>query len=210
MEQKNTLQTTTAKSQKDSWTGLSVAQIITQSMEILAACHNRQLTEATVAVYLQALTDVPVVRVAEAFQVAVRESKFFPSPAHLRELAGMPTISQVSEAEADKVLRWLLWRIEKHGVDGHALRGKLIVGERRDGKEIVDAVYEKIPAPELSERVVAALEYLGYGSQARGMALLAEHPLWALGVADYPTVGLRLTAAEKIEARWLEAWKKTA
>lgn len=178
-------------------------------MLFLSAFFERPLTEEVQAAYSIALEDLAPEQLALAFSRASRESKFWPSPAVLRELAGIETPDQSSERQAREDLEWLLWFLRRHGIEGRPRHGACLQEAGRDGTgEWQPALYELIPAPPIPERVRNTVAELGAGDGKVGVQLIASHPLLSKDLDEYPTLGLKLSAIEKLEARWIAAWKK--
>lgn len=175
----------------------------------LSAFFERPTPEAVQLAYLDRLQHLSSEQLQVAFSRAGTECKFWPSPAVLLDLAGVETPDQCSEREAREALEWVIWRIRRHGVESRCRQGALIREQGRDASgEWHAAEYEQIPPPATPEPIRNALELLGAGDVQTGVRLIAQHPLLVDSLDEYPTLGLRLVAIEKLEARWIEAWRK--
>ena len=195
----------------------------TLTLGLLAACYERPMDPAVFPLYLAALQDLTDEQVITALSRTAREeARFFPPPARLRELAGAETSLQRSEREAKDELNWLLFWIRQFSVEGRPKRGRCIreAGWTSDdttapmGKfvrvpEWQPAEYEWTQPTPIPDRTKAALCELGGGEAYEGMKLLGAHPLLTSDKDEYPSLGLRLSAMEKLEARWIEAWRRT-
>lgn len=76
-----------------------------QLLAALATVFDKELGEELVGVYFKALEDMPLEDLATATKRAIRECKFFPRPAELRELAGTGLSSAEVYARVVAVLR---------------------------------------------------------------------------------------------------------
>jgi hypothetical protein len=191
----------------------SRATAITRSLTALSMCFQQRvdLNELTFAVYVESLEMLEAEELALAFTMAQLEPwPYFPTPGELRKLAGVETSRQRSEREAREALQWLLRWLRKHTIEGRPTRGALLrpAGRDADGKWLEEK-YEWFPAPLIPDGTVAALKELGAGDAKSGCQLIAEHPVLAKDPDEYPSLGLKLAAADKLEARWLEAWRRS-
>jgi hypothetical protein len=88
------------------------------TIDIIHGCAellNRQLSTAAIGLYLKALEDLDFHEVSYAFSDCVRNKRFFPSPAEIRELVMGPpeTLEDTALIEATKVLN-AIRRIGSH------------------------------------------------------------------------------------------------
>jgi hypothetical protein len=146
-------------------------------------------------------------RFDDALQHCLRTSAFRPDICDLREYLGLHS-QPLMERSGENALRWLLQVLRRHGVEMRTVNGKLI---REKGR--VDGVwhgdeYEQVPPPEIPAEILATLEILGMGDKKAGVELMARHPALSKNAEEYESLGLRLSAEEKLEARWMTAWKK--
>lgn len=206
------LQTTTSERLKISFETYGREETTIQHLAALASCFERPFPKLVQAMYLETLSGLTEEQVITALERAQhQEAKFFPPPARLKELAVDETPDQCSEREALDGMQWVIWRIRRHGVESRARNGALIRAQGRDEQGVWhEAEYEQIPPPPTPERVRNTLEEFGYGDVQTGVKMVAEHPLVKYDPDEYPTVGLRLVAIEKLEARWVQAWRKAA
>lgn len=174
-------------------------------LTLLATCYERPFPNPVQELYLACLAELTEEQAITALSRAtLEESRFFPPPARLRELGGCETENSRSEREAQDGLQWVLWRIRKHGTEGRPARGAMI----RDATREHQAVYESIPCPTTPEPIRNTLEELGAGNVQAGVTLMAMHPLLDRDPDAYDNLSFRLSATEKLEQRWLEAWRR--
>jgi len=183
-------------------------EAITQAVALLSLPYERPITEPAVfALYQETLQDLTADQLVTAFTRAqMEESRFFPPPARLRQLAGCETPDQCSEREARDGLSWVMWRLRRFGIEG---RSRKIVATAGIIGAIgaIGSIEECPPTP---EPIRKALENLGEGDVERGVRLLAMHPMVQSYYVDAEQQGLGLTLSsiEKLERRWLEAWRR--
>lgn len=180
------------------------ATAIQKGLLELSLLWERVLPEQAQLAYLKHLRDLTQEQIALAFDRAAKECEFWPVPAVLRRLAGVETESGSSERQAREGLQWVLWRIRKHGTAGRPARGATI----REATREHQAVYESIPCPTTPEPIRTTLEELGAGDVQAGVTLMAMHPLLERDPDAYDNLSFRLSATEKLEQRWLEAWRR--
>lgn len=184
---------------------------ISQAIGLLSLGWERPLDKEgnTNLLYSEALEDLTAEQLAQAFSRAETELEFWPSPGKLRQLAGIETPPQFSERRAKEDLSFLVSVLRDHGIQGKPKNGALIQPEHRDEeRNFVQARYEKIPPPPLPDTVRNALAELGDGDRMEGAKLVAMHPMLSKDPDEYPTLNFKLSAIEKLEARWLEAWRR--
>ena len=188
-------------------------QTITYAITLLAGCYERPVAAEAYVLYLEALADISEASIAEAFERAGREeSRFFPPPARLRELAGAVTADQAEEQAARAALEEVVHKIRLHG-SGEAMRPYVRRKPEapKEGTWTSHPQYFTIIEPTLPpERSRRALELLGYGDRYAGLRLVAEHPTLRSDSADVEPLGLDLNAIERLEKRWIEAWQRAA
>jgi hypothetical protein len=205
---------------------------ITRALTLLSLPYERPITQPEVfALYRETVEDLTAERVITALARAqMEEGKFFPPPARLRELAGMEKPGQCSERLAREALQWVMWRIRNHGVEGMPKRGKSLgvtnhrlrplemegklPREREMSENEADTLrraaqeeqFEWIPCPVTPGPVRRALEEFGEGDVEAGVQLIALHPMLSKSRLDGVYLGLVVSAIEKLEARWHDAW----
>lgn len=201
-------QMTTSERLRNSFAMCGRTETIAMHLAALATCYERPFPPLVQGMYVETLAQLTDEQVIVALTRAQNEeSKFFPPPARLRELADIETPDQCSERQAREGLDWVIWRIRKHGVEGRCRRGALLRSAGRDESGYHAEEWEQIPPPPTPDPIRSALEQLGAGDVEAGVKLIAEHPL-VRGADEYPSLGLKLSAIEKLEARWIEAWRK--
>jgi hypothetical protein len=181
---------------------------ITRALTLLSLPYERPITQPEVfALYRETVEDLTAEQVITALARAqTEEGKFFPPPARLRELAGMEKPGQCSDRLAREALQWVMWRIRNHGVGGVAKRGKSLgVSNERPPEE----QFEWIPCPVTPGPVRRALEEFGGGDVEAGVQLIALHPMLSKSRLDGFMMGPVVSAIEKVEARWHDAWVRT-
>lgn len=76
-------------------------QWITRQLVVLAEAHEKELTAERLKIYADSLADLSQPQLQIAIDRALKESKFFPKIAELRELAGVPSSQVMIAIEAD-------------------------------------------------------------------------------------------------------------
>jgi hypothetical protein len=107
----------------------------------LAIAFDRQLTAQRIAIYVESLADLSDEQVARAVQRSIRESKFFPTIAELRDFAGLnPTSNADAEARAawDTLLKYVSRHVlsnpyGSYYADGGVLDQRIADSARRSG-----------------------------------------------------------------------------
>lgn len=178
---------------------------------IICLTHQREQTDELDQLYYLGLSDLTTQQFQQLPERVIRETEFWPTPAALRKLAGLETEGQRSEREGLEALSFVLQRIRRHGIEGRPKRGALIraAGRDPDGKWQQEE-YEEIPAPHVQPRIIAALEELGEGDLKAGVRQVARHPILLSENEDRQPLGLEISAIEKLERRWLDAWRRAA
>lgn len=191
---------------------------IAYAMLHLCEGYEKKLGVKTVELYQAALMDLTVPQLLQAFSRATEECKYWPSPATLRELAGVPAHGDPVAAEAKAELFRILTAMRgPHGLKLQPILGRILYGTEDDPKDAdgVRCAYYVAPKAEstvfrLDRRPEAALVRLGWGSREAGIALIAEHPALNRqpdqGDEKYKTNQLR--AADEILKRWTDAYRE--
>lgn len=99
-----------------------------QMLVILTEAFGVELSEGLSTVYLEVLSDLDDAAFRRACTRAVRELKWFPKAAELRELAGATTEKQVAEAAWLQVLLCLQRRAKWAELEPDALRALRAIG----------------------------------------------------------------------------------
>lgn len=96
---------------------------LNDQLTILAEAFQIAWTAQTQALYIEALADLPKQQLQQAVMRAVRELKFFPKIAELREMAGAGAEQQDAEARAgfDKALQFARRHVFTNPVDGDGI-----------------------------------------------------------------------------------------
>jgi hypothetical protein len=138
-----------------------------------------------------ALSDLTMSRVPLLTEKIRKETKFWPPPARLRELAGLPDPEQgaqeVALAGLQRVLDSMrMARVHKDGIARDKWTDEAHV--RGDPK------------------ITAVLTKFG-GTFACAIDILISHPQLLDGSEQGESLGLTLSSIEKLEKRWIAAWK---
>lgn len=89
---------------------------IIDQLVVLAECFGTPLTSQRLTIYVDNLEDLDQAKLAPAIGRAVRESKFFPTVAELRQLAGAGA-GQEADLAAEAAWQRTLENLRKYGVD---------------------------------------------------------------------------------------------
>ncbi|MGP8269128.1 MAG: hypothetical protein ACLQLH_03595 [Terracidiphilus sp.] len=181
---------------------------LTKALTILSLFYERPVTKEVQEVYWEALEDLTPEQLAQAFSRVTLEQKFWPSPAVLRSLAGVETFDELRRKEAMDGLHWLLGLLRRHDVELRPTETVVTPAGRDGNGKWREATYTLTPAPEIPDEIRATLSDLGCGDRKAGAELIARHPALSRNPDEYETLGFRLSAEEKLEARWLAAWRK--
>ncbi len=106
---------------------------IVDQLVALAECFGTPVTSQRLQMYVDYLQDLTQASLAQAIDRCVRESKFFPSVAELRQLAGASAL-QDAELVAEAAWQRTLENIRKYGVDRLPTfrNGKMVAPARLD------------------------------------------------------------------------------
>ncbi|MGA2632192.1 MAG: hypothetical protein ABSG54_18520 [Terriglobia bacterium] len=166
------------------------AKAIADGLDRLAAAYNESLTPIRLEVYAMALADLTPDELSAGFNRAIRELKFWPRPAELRELATGRAAATADNLLTDKAWMWVhdcitMFRLPaqnryevqgrvRHGMNlNAALRGK-------QGDSVLDLAtsapfYEVTvwPEPEIPDLVKQTLIAMG-GSEKMGLTRIQD------------------------------------
>jgi hypothetical protein len=211
-------QTATRKLFSDCWgPGKTQAQAVGASLLILADALDRDISKGkTAAAYVAEMNELRPNECILAFCRALRECKYFPPPATLREYSGRAADGDPIAREAKEQLLYVLEGMRsKHGPMLKPILGKVLYGTEdeprdEDGRCAAAPIRaESAPFP-LSRRTQAALARLGWGDSTRGIAIIAEHPALKR-VQDSDDGQYRqnqLRAADEILKRFTDAYRE--
>lgn len=131
----------------------------------------------------------------------MKECKFWPSGAELLRLAGVPTAEEKIEHEAKDTLVNILDNLKETRVycDNQA-RDMWVVGVPKNGCLPISMIS--------TEKILPVLVRFGGGSLDGAVEILIQHPRFRSREEDVPGLGFDLSAMDKLEKRWLAAWKE--
>lgn len=180
--------------------GASSTEAVHKAMVYLSLAFDRPLTKEMLMVYAEALADLTGTELQTAFSRAMTEETFWPAPAKLRSLSGRNNFDAVVKLLATATLDWLIERIRKHGVRGTPAGGVYEDSLHPDtGAPVRRVIKAPQDAPALTPAMERALAYLG-GTEL-GLGLIALHPALSGWSSE------SMFTAEKIERRWLDAYR---
>lgn len=143
------------------------------------------------------LTPEQILALAEK---AVEECEFWPNPARLLRLAGIPSEEQKKEADNTQT--------EKDALDGLAWFLKVLRGFRHESTETRIKRMGELKVPPLSEKTwVKTLVKFGGGNLDSGVELLLQHPSLRQNGDEVSGFGLDLNSVQKCEQRWVKCWR---
>jgi hypothetical protein len=149
-----------------------------------------------VELYSQVLTaELKPEEIVKLIPRAVKEAKFWPSPAVLLGLAGILTGEEKQQREAGDALLKVLNSLKPVRSDPRRLDLWLVEADARRSQ---------------GDRIVLALERFGAGDIRTAVEMLLLHPRLRGSSFEAESMGLELVAIEKLERRWLTAWKEYA
>ena len=121
----------------------------------------------------------------------------------LLRLAGVPTQEERAEQEAMSALRLLLDNLKATRV--------FCDHDRRDAwiKEVPERGILPISG-EPAEKILAAMVRFGGGSLDGAMELLVQHPRYRRSEDEPSGLGFDLSAVDKLEKRWVAAYRGRA
>lgn len=164
---------------------------VAKLMAMLCLAHNRPLTNEMLEIYFLALsTELSPERIEELIPIATKGCEFWPSPARLLRLAGVLTTEEQIERDCAGALVEVLDTI----AICHASRDDI---KRRTMADQVD------PDSSMGRILVK----IGSGSILGALDMLSQHPRFSHG-QEREGMGLELSSIEKLEKRWLQAWRE--
>lgn len=95
---------------------MEVLNWISDQLTLVAEAFGESLTEERIDIYARSLADIPQRSLKDAFGRAIRELKWFPKIAELRELAGVIAVDE-EKVEADAAWKYVNEYLRKWGVD---------------------------------------------------------------------------------------------
>jgi len=150
-------------------------------------------TEAIEGIYQLGLSDLSMEQIGRLMLMVPREADSWPNPAQLRRWLGLPAIEEQQEQEAGAVLREILEVIQGESLAfDSARRQAWLAGARSHA----------------SGRKWRALAIFGGGSVTSGIELLCLHPRFLRQEDRREVLGLELNSIERLERRWLAAWRE--
>lgn len=161
-------------------------------VSLLCLVHQREQSREMDQVYWLGLSDLSMAQARRLGEMIPRETEFWPSPCRLRKLLGIQSTEDLAESEAAHVLECVLTSLEPHVADP----------KRREGW--IEHVKANKPP---SDPVLRAITRIGSGSFESGVEWLALHPRFRGAGDARESLSYELTAIEKLEARWLAAWR---
>jgi len=96
---------------------MPLSRWLAEQVTVLAEIFGESMTPARLKGYVASLSDLDTPRLRDAFVRAPHELKFFPKPAELRELAGVPKPGQREQVEAEAAFNLVVFHLERNGVD---------------------------------------------------------------------------------------------
>lgn len=162
---------------------------------LVCLIHREQETQTLRELYWQGLGDLTMQQARQLADLIVKETEFWPTPARLRRLAGAqrtPTPEQIEEADALRDL-------------GAAL--DTLAPASRDSRRREQFIAQ-LKADMTNHRITKTISSFGSGSLAAGLELLCGHPRFTRPDEGREALGLELSSIEKLERRWIAAWKE--
>jgi len=183
-------------------------EAVALAMVLLSAFYERPLTQETQASYWIALEDLNPSQLALGFSRAIKEAKFWPSGAVLRELSGAETEAQTSERLAGEDLEWLHKFVKKFGVERKRVEKEIEPARRLSYKEWTKPVIEVTEPWHIPETILKTFEAMGL-TLDDGLDFIYRSPKkFPKRDQDHDGMGLMLSGIEKFEAYWLRHWRK--
>lgn len=143
--------------------------------------------------FLTLSTELKPEKIEALIPIALSQTDFWPSPARLLRLAGVPNREERIETEAAHALERVMLEVAKVARDDLKRR------------RLVDEIEATAP----NERTTRALRIFGGGDLNAAMILMSQHPRLKRSDDEREGLGLELSSIEKLERRWLNAWKET-
>jgi hypothetical protein len=162
---------------------------VDQLFSLLCLVHRAERSQELAELYWMGLSDLSQDQIAKLGTLVLKETNFWPSPGRLRELLGLPTAAELEEREAAEGLRSVLASLRPVARD-----------PRRRDVWMAKAIL-------MEDRIGRTLARFGSGDVECAVRVLCQHPTFAGRDAERESLGLELSAIEKLERRWLAAWK---
>ena len=160
-------------------------------LSVICLTHRAEPTKELEEIYWLGLSDLTTDQISKLALLVVRQTKFWPSPAVLREMVGLPTAEQVVESNALAGLSTLL----------KALRMFITWEPLKRDKWLEELSAQK------DDPIRKTLIQFGNGNLECAINLICLHPALRRGDEEPEALGLELNAVQKLEQRWIAAWR---
>lgn len=163
-----------------------------QIFSLVCLMHREVETDTLRDLYWRGLEDLTMDQAKTIAEIILKSTAFWPTPGKLRELAGIPNPEETRKRAALLDLDKVLGRLKTCAHDTR-LRADFLANVKRN--------LAKDP-------ITRAMEIFGGGSLTYAVDLLCMHPRFLRADDDRESIGLELSAIEKIEAKWFAAWRE--
>jgi len=177
----------------------AVDRLTVQKLFLLVCLLHRETPSAELEEqYQMALSDLTMVQAAALTEKIRNDTKFWPAPARLRELAGLPDAEQRAQAAEEQTRNIALAGLQR------VLDSMRMARVHKDG--IARDKWTDEAHVRGDPKITAVLTKFG-GTFACAIDILISHPQLLDGSEQGESLGLTLSSIEKLEKRWIAAWK---
>lgn len=163
-----------------------------QLFSLVCLVHREQETDSLREIYWQGLKDFSMDQARAVAEAIVNETKFWPTPARLREMAGIPNLEERQAWEASEALDRVLERIRPASRNA-AIRADFVA---------------HIKTCLADDPITKTLEAFGGNDLEYAVTLLCQHPKMLRSTDEREPVGLEMNTVDVFKRHWLAAWKK--